>query len=215
MEKRVLNKGERFGFLTVIREVEPAIYGRSYTRRILCSCDCGNETIVRLPHLLRGATKSCGCYRSSPRLDCRKYKNREHLKRLYIIWGSMKARCYQKTAKSYKDYGERGISVCEEWKNDFLSFYNWAISNGYSDKLTLDRIDNNSGYEPSNCRWVTHKIQENNRRCVPKYTYNGMTHTITEWSELLGINAKALRKRIRILGWPIDKAFCTPLRNKK
>ena len=117
--------------------------------------------------------------------------------RLYNIWLHMKGRCYRKTDDHYKFYGARGITVCEEWKNDFKEFYNWAMSNGYSDRLTIDRIDNNGNYEPSNCRWVNIKTQCNNRTTNVIVTINGETHNIKEWSEITGIKYATIYQRIK------------------
>ena len=129
--------------------------------------------------------------------------------RLYTIWNSMKQRCYTKSCTSYKRYGARGISMCDEWKNNYMEFYNWAIQNGYSDNLTIDRIDTNGNYEPSNCRWATYKEQANNTRKIKRYTFNGETHTPREWEEIVGIRWQTIRYRIKILGWSVEKALTT------
>lgn len=129
--------------------------------------------------------------------------------RLYTIWNSIKQRCYTKSCTSYKRYGARGISMCDEWKNNYMEFYNWAIQNGYSDNLTIDRIDTNGNYEPSNCRWATYKEQANNTRKIKRYTFNGETHTPREWEEIVGIRWQTIRYRIKILGWSVEKALTT------
>lgn len=133
--------------------------------------------------------------------------------RLYRIWQNMKARCYRESARGYENYGGRGISICQEWKDDFLSFKNWAYSNGYNESLTIDRIDVNGDYSPNNCRWVTNKEQQNNRRDNRIYEYGRKTLTLSQWSELLGINYKTLEKRIE--NWGVDKAITTPLNNSQ
>lgn len=133
--------------------------------------------------------------------------------RLYRIWKNMKARCYRKSAREYGNYGGRGISICEEWKDDFLSFRNWALSNGYKESLTIDRIDVNKDYKPSNCRWITNKEQQNNRRDNRIYEYDGKSLTLSQWSELLGMNYKTLEKRIE--NWGVDRAIDTPLSNSR
>lgn len=126
--------------------------------------------------------------------------------RLYNIWHSMKQRCHYSLSKDYQRYGGRGITICDEWENDFMSFYNWAMRNGYNSNLTLDRIDVNGNYEPSNCRWVSIKDQNNNRRSCKKITYNGETHNLTQWALILGINKNTLIARLN-KGWPIKRAF--------
>lgn len=126
--------------------------------------------------------------------------------RLYHSWKHMKQRCYNNNDRDYKDYGARGITVCDEWKNDFMSFYDWAINNGYDDTLTIDRIDVNGNYEPNNCQWATRKQQSRNRRNIKQYTINGETHCLSEWCELLNINFDMVRARL-YRGWTIIRAL--------
>ena len=136
----------------------------------LCQCDCGNLKEISSPILKSKTTISCGCLRkeNAHKLGKSKYSDRtKHGKRytrLYSIWCGMKQRCYYKKSENYKNYGGRNIKVCNEWKTNFEIFYNWAINNGYEENLTLDRIDVNGNYEPFNCRWVTWKVQANNKR---------------------------------------------------
>ena len=134
--------------------------------------------------------------------------------RLYRIWLQMKNRCYNIKTERYDDYGGRGITVCDEWKNDFMSFYNWSMLNGYADNLTIDRIENDGNYEPSNCRWVTVKIQNRNSRKCNMITYKGETHCLKEWSEILGLPYGALKDRKKY-GWSIERMFETPVRSHK
>lgn len=115
--------------------------------------------------------------------------------RLYRIWMAMRARCMCKNLKTYKRYGGRGIKICDEW-NDYLVFKEWALSNGYSDHLSIDRINNDGNYEPSNCRWATNKEQANNKRNNHIITINGESHTFAEWSKISGINYSTIRSRI-------------------
>lgn len=156
--------GERFGRLTVIER-----YGVSNDRRILwkCICDCGNERIVSSKCLTSGHTKSCGCLQRENVSKARK-KHGHKKEKLYTCWLNMRYRCNNKQSKDYKYYGLIGISVCKEW-DDFQNFYDWAYANGYNPnaplgKCTIDRIDVNGNYEPSNCRWVDMKVQNNNKR---------------------------------------------------
>lgn len=127
--------------------------------------------------------------------------------KIYYTYNNMINRCYRETTPNYYNYGGRGITVCEEWKNDFEVFYEWAINNGYSEKLTLDRIDVNGNYEPSNCRWVTMECQENNRSNNHLITYNGETKTIAEWSKERNIKYATLERRINAYKWDIQRAL--------
>lgn len=123
----------------------------------------------------------------------------------------MKCRCYTKSSEGYKKYGIKGIKICDEWRDNFEVFENWALSNGYSDELTIDRIDYTGNYEPSNCRWISIKEQAANKSSVRLISFNGETHTIPEWSRIMGINYKCLYSRIST-GWSIEDAFTKPIR---
>lgn len=174
-----------------------------------CKCECGNEIIAIGYRIRSGRIKSCGCMRAVPT-----YRHGDGYKRprLYNIWCGMKSRCYCKNAKYYKDYGAKGIVVCDEWKNDYSKFKEWALSHGYSDELTIDRIDNAKNYEPSNCRWATMKEQENNSSHNVVIEYNGEKMTLHQWSEKLNVNYDTLRARLCKRGWSIERAFTTPVR---
>ena len=155
----------KFGRLTAIKRVGKNSDNRS---RWLCECECGNQIITNVSVLLNGDTKSCGCLQKERASNTRS-KHKLTGTKLYWIWVSMKQRCNNKDNKSYCNYGERGISVCKTWESDFMNFYNWAIQNGYNENAThktctIDRINNDGDYEPSNCRWVDMKVQSNNRR---------------------------------------------------
>ena len=185
--------GQKFGRLTVIEELsERNKHGKIVYK---CICDCGN-TVNASGHLLRNGTiKSCGCLRLEGRSTHRKSGTR-----LYRILHHVKDRCYRTKNKDYQHYGDRGIKVCQEWLDDFMSFYNWAINNGYQENLTIDRIDVNGNYEPDNCRWVDQKTQTNNKRNSVYLTYEGKTQTITQWADELNCNRSAMYIRHR-KGW--------------
>ena len=199
--------GQRFGKLTVIARAEN---NKHNSAMWLCKCDCGTEKIIQGDCLLKGHTKSCGCLRASL-LPILGLKHGLGKTRLHSIWLDMRRRCYKKNRKAYKDYGGRGITICDEWKDDFLSFYNWSINNGYEDNLTIDRIDVNSNYEPSNCRWITKREQCKNTRANINITYNNQTKTLSEWAEILKINYNTLHSRIKVLKYPVEKAFTKPV----
>lgn len=131
--------------------------------------------------------------------------------RLNNIYSHMKARCYNSNGWNYQYYGARGIKVCDEWKNNYQKFKEWAINNGYSNNLTIDRIDVNGDYCPENCRWVTDKEQKNNTRRNHYITYNGKTQSMKQWAEELNISYYVLRSRINRSKWSIEKAFNTPV----
>lgn len=169
----------------------------------LCECECGNSKIVSGISLRRNHTRSCGCLikeKSGKNLIKHGLTKDKVFHRLMHIRKGMKNRCYNNKDKRYSDYGGRGIKICEKWldeKEGTINFYNWAIKNGYAENLTIDRIDVNGNYEPSNCRWVTNKIQCNNKRNNHIITYNGETHTMMEWADIFNINYDAIRYRIK------------------
>lgn len=123
--------------------------------------------------------------------------------RIYNIWTGIKSRCLNKNHKDYQLYGKRGIKVCDDWKNDIRAFYSWSIENGYKEDLTIDRIDPNGNYEPSNCRWVTMKEQQRNRRNNVLLSYNGETHCVSEWAEIRGLKVQTIFALLRN-GTPVE-----------
>lgn len=188
--------GIKFGRLTVKERGEDQI-SPSGRHRVMwdCICDCGNKVSVHTDNLTNGKSNSCGCIRKE--MMSKKQKTHGDTNtRLYGIWSAIKARCYNKNTVTYKDYGGRGIKICDEWRNNYTAFKNWAYENGYEEGLSIDRKDNNLGYYPENCRWVSAFMQANNRRSNRIYTIGSETHNLTEWANKMGINPKTVFTRI-------------------
>ena len=192
--------GQKFNRLTVIKRVDKPIHLKKNETYWLCLCECGNNTILTSTSLKAGKTKSCGCYHKEKQTI--HGKNKHHL---YRIWCAMIQRCYNANNKQYHFYGGRGITVCDDWKNNFQAFYDWSYLNGYTDektltgrhKLTIDRVDNDGNYEPSNCRWVTQKEQSNNTRKNHLIVINGETKTMQQWADLYNINKHTFYARYK------------------
>ena len=187
--------GKRFGKLTVIKKHNQDKWGGW---NWLCMCDCGNETVVSGGHLRGLKTKSCGCSRK----ETKNFTHKMTGSRLYKVWHGMKSRCYYEKSEMFKHYGGRGITVCDEWKNSFISFYDWSIKNGYDEnaergQCTIDRIDVNGNYEPNNCRWATIKQQANNTRRNHLIKYNGKTQTVSQWANELGVEPDSIFNRLQ------------------
>lgn len=204
--------GKRFNRLTVIRFIPQE---ERTTRQYdwLCKCDCGNEVKANAYKLKNGLQQSCGCLKEEmkPRLGeiTRKYKHPN--KRLYSVYKAMIERCCNPNNSRYPEYGGRGIRIADEWLGEmgYDSFSEWSLDNGYdmksaSRECTIDRIDVNGNYEPSNCRWITNQEQQNNRRNNQRFSYNGEEHTIAEWSRILNINYNTLRGGLMKYKKPIE-----------
>ena len=184
--------GQRFGRLTVVRLNGFAKYNKGSASKWLCKCDCGNEITVLGDSLRQKKTQSCGCYMREVNSK-RATKHNLCGSRIYDTYHNMLARCYRKSNDCYKTYGARGITVCDEWKNDFLSFVNWAMRSGYKDNLTIERKDVNKGYSPENCTWIPMGKQASNKTTTHFVVYKGEKMTLTDFSHKVNISRKTIR----------------------
>jgi len=201
--------GKRFWNLTVI-SFSHVVKTHSH---FLCLCDCGIQKTIARNHLIDGNIKSCGCMRIERLSKARTIHGHAipgKISREFISWSSMRRRCYSETDPGYRNYGARGITVCEQWRNDFSQFYKdmGPRPKGHS----LDRIDNNKGYSPENCRWATGKVQGNNTRTNRPLTYNGKTQTVTQWANQLGMDPPTLFRRLGKYQWSVEKSIETPVK---
>lgn len=190
MGKKIDMVGKKIGRWLVIKETKNRTSNGSV--KFLCKCDCGKYKEVNGALLRNGQSTSCGCYNREIITN----PNRIRGTKLYGVYNSMKQRCYNENDKAYKNYGKRGIKVCNEWLETGYNFIKWAKENGYKEGLWLDRIDNNKDYTPDNCRWASPKEQQNNKRTNHLFTYKGETHTIKEWSIIKNINYGTLMQRV-------------------
>lgn len=209
MSKLIDLTEQKFGRLTVIKRVEKQNKTRS--AYWLCQCECGNTTIVSSPNLKNKHAMSCGCLQQESRLT-HSITHGLAKTRIYRIYLGMKKRCYNKNYFQFQYYGGKGIRICDEWLNNFKSFYDWSIANNYNDTLTIDRINSNGNYCPENCRWVDKYVQANNKKTNKLITYNNETHTMTEWSKITGLTYSTIQHRLD-RNWDIEKALTTPQRN--
>ena len=197
--------GKKFDRLTVLRRgPDKKTKNGSKIHYWECVCDCGEVVYVQHYNLTEGSVRSCGCLSR----DVHSRQNGLSTSRLYNVWAGIKKRCFSETYYAYKNYGGRGITMCDEWKNSFLSFYEWAVSNGYEYGLSIDRIDNDGNYEPSNCRWATRKTQDNNKRQNHFVEHNGESLSLAMWQERTGIRQETIRRRLK-MGWSAEKALTT------
>ena len=184
-KKHEVIPGEKIGRWTVIAEGKKRKQPNgSKVTMALCMCECGIIREVSLYKLKAGKSNSCGCY-SREIIKARSTTHGLSKTRLHTIWRDMRVRCSNHNATGYDNYGGRGIKVCTEWQ-DFPPFYEWAMANGYNDTLTLDRIEVDGNYEPSNCRWVDMKTQQNNRSNNRRIEFNGIKKTVAEWTDEIG-----------------------------
>jgi hypothetical protein len=209
MSKLIDLTEQKFGRLKVLHRINNY---KSRHAQWHCKCDCGKEVDVTSDKLKSGHTRSCGCLKQDFLDNGGPNKTHGDTKtHLYRIWAGILRRCENPNCEKFKkDYQDRGIMVCPEW-HDFETFRDWAIANGYSENLTIDRRDNDKGYSPENCRWATKKVQGNNKRNNINITYEGQTHTLAQWVKILGtIKYGTLYNRI-IKGWSIEDAINIPV----
>jgi hypothetical protein len=202
--------GQKFGRMTILEIVGKTKFNNII---VLCMCECGKSVEVIASKLVRGATKSCGCYKDEL-VGSRSTTHGMSGTRLYTIWASMKQRCSNPSSSPshWHRYGGRGIAICDEWINSFENFRDWALANGYNDELMIDRIDNDGNYTPENCRWVTETVQQNNKMTNRFVEAFGERKTLAEWSrdQRCQVNYDILSDRVNKLGWDEIEAIFTP-----
>lgn len=217
MEKNLI--GQKFNRWTVIGEGTSRLYKHKnyengYPQRYwLCKCECGTIREVSENSLINGKTKSCGCFQKEVTKSFL-YTHKKSKTRIYGIWCSIKERTRNNNSTSFVNYGGRGISVCEEWSNSFDSFYKWSMENGYNENLSIDRINVNGNYEPSNCRWIAMDEQARNKRNTVYITYNGQTFNVHDWSFLVGVPESLIKSRYHS-GWNPEDILFKPYSGRK
>ena len=211
MKRIDVHIGDKYGRLTVVSEpFSVSSPCGQKKRKVRCKCECGTEKDYFLDLIRRGHTVSCGCFN----LEMATQRRRTHgtsYDGIYHVYYTMLSRCTNPKNKAYNRYGGKGITVCEEWANSYMSFYNWAMSNGWKQGLTIDRIDNNKGYCPSNCRWTTMKVQSNNRINSKYHTIGGESKTLSQWCDIYGKKYDTVKARLSI-GWTLKDALEKPVK---
>ena len=197
--------GQKYGRLTAIKRVANNKHNQV---RWLFKCDCGKDHIADVAPVRRGKIASCGCLRDESTTS-RSTSHGASGTRLFHAYNNMKQRCYNEKSDQYKHYGGRGITVCNEWLSDPQVFFDWAMANGYTDKLTLDRKDNNKGYSPDNCRWVSQAVQNRNTRQNVSITIGNKTKVLADWAVEFNVSATMIARRIK-RGWNAYDAITTP-----
>jgi hypothetical protein len=212
MGRKYVNEiGNTYGRLKVIKEV-----GRKRGAVLyLCECECGENKEITAIDLRSGRVNSCGCLKKELIIEENTtHGMRKH--RLYRIYHNMISRCYNKNSTHFLDYGGRGIIICDIWLNKetgFINFVNWSLKSGYSDNLTIDRMNVNGNYEPNNCRWATASEQNSNKRTTKYVEIDGESKTLKEWCVFYDINYKTARARIKN-GWNIIDALTVPTKRR-
>lgn len=197
--------GKKFGRLTVIGLSEKRVGRKTYWDVV---CECGNKKTVRSDSL-QTSTQSCGCLRDEAAIiNVRKnHTHKDSYSHLHYLWSRMKQRCYNPKINRFEDYGGRGISVCEEWRDSYEAFREWAVNNGYREGLSIERNNVNGNYTPENCSWIESKEQANNRRSTVWVEYQGERLNLKQWSDKLGINYGTLNSRYNRSGMRPPELF--------
>lgn len=190
-------RGSKFNFLTAIERAP----GNSEAGNVtyLWECDCGKFITASASDVVRGHTQSCGCFQKERASQAKTTHGKSQAK-IYSVWSSMKGRCNNPQPQDAAHYRDRGIRVCDEWQDNFETFYNWAVSHGYREGLSIDRIDNDGNYCPKNCRWATNYVQQNNKSTNVTLCYDGETKTLSQWAEEMGISRRTLYRRLKSRG---------------
>lgn len=218
-EKRTKNNdskyiGMKFGRLTVVEIKELGNKNRPYIRWD-CKCDCGKMVLDKIPSKIKsGNCLSCGCLKEEQNKHNLGESRRKHgmsETRIYGIWEKMRDRCNREKCPAYVHYGGRGIKVCEAWDKDFMTFYEWAMSHGYAEDLTIERKDVNKGYNPENCCWIPREDQGRNKTNLIYVTINGEKMPLKTACEQIGMPYKAVHLRIKRRGWTIERALTEPI----
>lgn len=211
MAKRLRDiTGESFGRWTII---EYAGRGKHGEVEYKCRCTCGTEKVLRRSSLTSGNSRSCGCL-AREATKARETTHGASDTRLYRIWAGIIQRCCNSRSRyEWEKYGGRGVTMCEEWRNSFEEFAAWALLNGYSDTLTIDRVDVNGDYSQQNCRWSTVYEQSNNKRTSKYITYNGEVGTVREFADRCGLAYSCLYARLKA-GWSVEDALLTPSKRR-
>ena len=200
--------GKKFGRLRVVEYIGPDSRGRSVMR---CTCDCGNQKNAHIGALRSGDAKSCGCITRENNAT-RAAKHNSSYTKLYKVWRHIKDRCFNENTENYKHYGGRGITMCSEWKDSFIAFQEWALTAGYKEGMSIDRINVDGDYSPDNCRWTTSLEQARNKRNSWRITINGENKHATEWCAIYNVSYGAAYSRKR-KGW--DDISCVTIPTQK
>ena len=213
--------GQRFGMLTVLGESKEVYIDSKrgwHYKKWDCQCDCGNIVSYRTSELKKKGKApfpgSCGCERNKNIAQSRT-KHGDCRSRLYEIWSGMKKRCYNKNSAAYDYYGGKGVRMCDEWLNSYDHFKEWALNNGYDDRLSIDRIDNDGDYCPENCRWANNYVQSNNKSTNHYIIIDGVTHTMKEWSDIYQMPYYIVIDRINNSKWDPLRALTEPIKSCK